>query len=547
MDKKVILSEEEFSSFTTYDLNEKIHGEDSFVKNFSNINVSVRKEFVSIQLYKKESKLGLKFVHITRFRKVGKKFFQTIKKTRFISYNRKSKNFYWGGTTGSRKKINTKVVRCNLFHQSPFSTFYHIVTDTLKNNICLDYFLYDHKYDEIPECLDKFEKLITKFFEKLSLKITNDDHVKSLGHDQKIFYHYLVENEIKIPDTICAFQRQKFTKKDLRKNGNLVTTFMNKFELKGKKIRRLLNSFDELGYYYCLEDLIVTYKIFGIDYFNELNEKYFKRLRYPNSFTIRPLYGTHLWADLNITNKYKKKFKTLYNHGVKLTDLLDHLNMIESVNKNGIEFKFKALNPIQFNNEHERLSEVYDKMNTYQVERIYDDRLTNKIEEVLKTSNNDYYPVILKNSKDYVNESIVQKNCVRTYSTKPSIIISLRKNTVDSENRITLEYKLESNTLKRIQSRTRFNGNLDDYQETLCEYLDKKINKHLNSIKIDLPRLLVKNEYFSKVIESYINKSSNYLDWKEDISIFEKNNYDLDLPYYPIDNELETIELDLPF
>ena len=82
MDKKVILSEEEFSSFTTYDLNEKIHGEDSFVKNFSNINVSVRKEFVSIQLYKKESKLGLKFVHITRFRKVGKKFFQTIKKNK---------------------------------------------------------------------------------------------------------------------------------------------------------------------------------------------------------------------------------------------------------------------------------------------------------------------------------------------------------------------------------------------------------------------------------------------------------------------------------
>ena len=57
-----------------------------------------------------------------------------------------------------------------------------------------------------------------------------------------------------------------------------------------------------------------------------------------------------------------------------------------------------------------------------------------------------YYPVLLRKSMDYEKESQHQRNCVRSYSERPDcLIFSIRKGSIDGDERITVEYQYIKN------------------------------------------------------------------------------------------------------
>jgi hypothetical protein len=65
------------------------------------------------------------------------------------------------------------------------------------------------------------------------------------------------------------------------------------------------------------------------------------------------------------------------------------------------------------------------------------------INEPMTVGMDTYYPVLLTNSSVYNQESQLQSNCVKGYIGKTgSIIVSLRKGSIDSDIRGTIEYSL---------------------------------------------------------------------------------------------------------
>jgi hypothetical protein len=534
---KQILISEKFESYKTIEpLGNTVFDKDTFLLNYGNIKSLVHHESLYVEVYEKENTIGIRLYHVSNRRWAGKRYFKVEKNSRFISYNYKTKNFYWGFSSGSRKRVNKNKLYCNSFYRSPYSIFSHELIETLKFSV-LEPFYITESINSLVKEVKRAEDIISFYIEHLISRVNYDyDFNKLESNDSILFCYFLLENGIKFPDTIETYINQRFEKKKLKSFGNVVTYFMDEFELKGRKIRKLLSTFKN-NLYYNTENLIYIYKAFGVDYFNKVNEDQLSISRYPIRYSIRnDVFRWYTGGEPNFTNQERSKMLSLFNHGVRIRDLVDHINIIKNVNMNGVEFKFKAKNPIQFRIEHEVVSEIYSNMRSYKVERIYDDNLISHIEQTLKTGSGNYYPKVLKTTTDYINESAIQRNCVRTYTITPTMIVSLRKYSVNSEERLTLEYQICDGSIKRVQSRSKFNGILDEYDETLCEYLDKKINKYIRSKDIELPSIVLKNDYMNKKIDSGINFFTKNLDWKEDVSIFDKG--------YRIDNIYED---ELPF
>jgi len=536
IEKKILLSEEENFYFSG-DLSGKTYfGEEVFLENFANKDYSTTKLFFLLEVYEKKDKLGIRSVIYEKKRGIGKQYYKISKEVRFITYNLRTKNFYWGFKVGSKKRIRSKAIYCNSFYRSPYSIFYHsfisILKDASYKSLCpTNGFLPDN------EKIDKFSKVFSFYLDKLQETFKSKFELSKIESiDGKLFTIFLLQNNIVIPDTVENFINQRIEKKELLKKGNLVSYFMNENKLFGKKIRRLLSTFDGT-YFYELENLIYIFKVFDVDYFNKVDIKYIGTTKFPLSYKI-PISGSgySVWDNFNFDNNTKMKLLRLYNQGVNIHDLIEHINFINYLKQNGLNIGFDSKNPVQFNFEHEKISQIYDDLRTYRVFREYDQKFIKDIEKTFKTSGGDYYPIILKNSEDYIDESNVQRNCVRTYSTKPSLIISIRKGSNVSDERITLEYKIFDGTYKRVQTRGKFNDYIDDYDETLCGYLDKKINKFISRNDVRLPSLHLKNDYLEKMVDSEINLMTKSLVWKEDISIFDNNNIwrdqmELDLPF----------------
>jgi hypothetical protein len=117
--------------------------------------------------------------------------------------------------------------------------------------------------------------------------------------------------------------------------------------------------------------------------------------------------------------------------------------------------------------------------------------------------NVDYYPVVLKTTMEFNEESTQQQNCVRTYSEKPNcIIISLRMGSPKSNERATIEYRFRRNEMIRVQSLGKFNKVLDSSWDLPLEILDKRIKRLWSKETLTLPRMK-KESYNGKVKQHY--------------------------------------------
>ena len=77
------------------------------------------------------------------------------------------------------------------------------------------------------------------------------------------------------------------------------------------------------------------------------------------------------------------------------------------------------------------------------IERNYPEMMVKELQEIIMGPHMDYYPVLLRDSDDYNEESGHQKNCVRTYVERPDcFIISIREGSRNGKERATVEFQI---------------------------------------------------------------------------------------------------------
>ena len=92
---------------------------------------------------------------------------------------------------------------------------------------------------------------------------------------------YLV-NGIKVPNNWRKFTHMFLSKKDLRlSNMNLVDTVMKQINVKGAKVKQILNEMEWVDF----DRMYFMYHILGIDRFNKIENKYFDET-FSNSYPI---------------------------------------------------------------------------------------------------------------------------------------------------------------------------------------------------------------------------------------------------------------------
>jgi hypothetical protein len=290
----------------------------------------------------------------------------------------------------------------------------------------------------------------------------------------KSFYSltfYLV-NGIKIPNNWRKFTGIFFSKKELKKfDMNLVETAMDKLKLKGSKVKQIFNEMDWVDF----DKLHMTYNLLGIDRFNKIENKYFYEYYSNDEFGLpiednkmgrffECFYDQYNQYQRNrmstpLTSKEKDRIldmiKYFYGHN-KWAILLDHLDMKRDLINLGEDVKFKFTNISSFNLEHEELSRLLQSYRKGEVERFYGD--IDGLETPMEHKYETYYPVLLRKTMDYEKESQHQRNCVRSYSERPDcLIFSIRKGSIDSDERITVEYQYRKNEILNVQERAKFN------------------------------------------------------------------------------------------
>jgi hypothetical protein len=245
-----------------------------------------------------------------------------------------------------------------------------------------------------------------------------------------------------------------------------------------------------------------SYRTLGIDYFNKIDKKFFEQNNNSSYYLTNNLFNN---PD-KLTNFEKSKVVDAINFEVPLSTIIDHIQTIKKLKeKYNYEFKMRFTNLSSFNSEHYGISELYTSYSKGIVVRSYGDFAEEQISESIMGFNIDYFPVVLKTTGDFNEESQHQQNCVRTYSEKPnSIIISLRAGSHNSKERATIEYRFRRNEMIRAQSLGKFNRSLETSWDLPLEILDKRVKSLWSKKTLTLPRMK-KETMNGKLIKQYIS------------------------------------------
>lgn len=426
--------------------------EEDFVKNFGNPCATVNFNRQRLFIEEGDDKISIKFQTHRKIRGVGSKYFSERKSTNYLTFNFKKKMFYSGTFSTKKKKVIGGSMKVN-------PTYFAI--EGLLRNIIIDESV-------------KLDQYIYFFLEKIWDRMGIENPQNFQWDCMRSFYSltfYLV-NGIKIPNNWRKFTGIFFSKKELKKfDMNLVDTAMDKLKLNGSKVKQIFNEMDWVDF----DKLHMTYNLLGIDRFNKIENKYFYEYYSNNEFGhpiednkmgrfFECFYDQYNQYQRNrmstpLTSKEKDRIldmiKYFYGHN-KWSIFLDHLDMKRDLIKLGEDVKFKFTNISSFNLEHEELSRLLQSYRKGEVERFYGD--IDGLETPMEHKYETYYPVLLRKTMDYEKESQHQRNCVRSYSERPDcLIFSIRKGSIDSDERITVEYQYRKNEILNVQERAKFN------------------------------------------------------------------------------------------
>lgn len=515
-EKKIRSIKDDFT--IQYNYNESGNGRFSFMSEEFISNEDVKKYYgdklkeliideYEVKVIENGDKISIRYYSVSRKRKVGNQYFKVRRVLEFMTFNLKTKNFYYGKITKSNKKVLEKEFKVNVFHLPKLTEMklkirrvFNYASQKLTNKN--EEFSYGEKIS--TELLRSFENLV---FKKTNIHInTNTNYLEG-----EMYKLYLKQNNIVYPDTFNQYTLIKIPKKKLTSYGNLVNCFMSENQLKGKNMRVILNSLSDIDF----NTLLDVYYNLEVDYFNKIRMDFFSKSLYGlyhSWFNIQNLrnVNTHRF---DISNLDKKRIVNLINKDKEMSWSLikDHLKMIEELKSYNEIVKMKFTNREEFNEEHYNISQILSDYKEGKTKRVYSEKFIDRIEQPIVMEDT-YYPKILTTSFEYNNESSTQNNCVRTYIDHPhNLIISLRRGDIYSQKRATLEYRIHKFGINRTQSRGKFNEELDDTWTEIMKILDNRVEMSFNLKEFELPKMIKEYPNGSRTITNsvYLNLENN--------------------------------------
>lgn len=468
--------------------------EKTFLENYGNRKTSVSLERVTVVIEEYDNKISLKYFQITKNRSVGSVYFRVRRQISYCTYNLKTKNFYFGDLITKNKQVIRKRTRSNIFDGNYFTSLRLLIRRQVRD-------LCDDVITEKNRISNKVSEEIIKVYFDL-IKEKTGIHLDCLSNslDGELFKLYLSDNGFKYPNNYHEYTGIRIPKKVYRKEINMVKIVMSTLNLRGRKIRTLLNQGKNID----LQKVVSLYQMLGVDYFNKLKDNVVQYENTPTNGSLNYLMNVqNMYDKIQLNNGDKGRIVNILNDKVNFSLIVDHLQMIEKLN-NEYEYRFKMKFTCResFNNEHYDLSELINSYKKGDITIHYGDSAVKKIEEpIFGPDGIDYYPVVLLTSKDFNEESQIQSNCVRTYVERPNMmIISLRQGSSNSEDRATLEYRFRRNEIIRTQSLGKFNKDLSPRYGMPLEVLNLRLKELYRKDILHLPKM-VKNFKSGRVIE----------------------------------------------
>jgi hypothetical protein len=417
-----------------------------FLENYANPLSSLTMMRKTLVIEENENKIALKCYTYRNHRDVAKKYFIVRREISYLTFNIKRKTFYSGilrlkkiAKIGSKMSMNkTDIYSMDVYNQiSYFMT--HFATEHTDSNYLTN------------EVINSF---LNRVSERMNIKFDKED----LTPRDKFYQLYLKISGIKYPDAFSKFVTYYSPKKEIREQGNnLVTWFMKKNNFKGTKIRELLNKYDNID----INGINVFYNMLSQDIFNTINSECFLT-EGRVELSGFGYYGTE-FLDVSKT-ELKNIIKILNTTTTEtlLNSLNDHLQYKLSLKKYGEFVKITATNYDDYVKEHSEWSSLVQSYRTGVVTRFYGED-SYLIEKPINHNGETYYPVLLKTTEQYEGESMVQSNCVRTYSEKPyCFIVSLRNGSVTGDKRASIEFRYGVDGLKVVQKLGKYNKGLSE-------------------------------------------------------------------------------------
>ena len=444
---------------------------EEFEKNYGNPHCDVTDFRSTFVVEENEDKICL--FYCGKHRKAGEVFFRKSTKLNYITFNKKTNIFTVGKNTEYHKKRGKgkgSVVRRNSFPISLTTDAYHSFMNGLDD--AKTYNL------EITEGINLF----------LS-KIGAEKVLNYIGLPMSLFGCLLDKQGVKKPDNWRGYYDvyPKPTKKDYKKYGfKMVDAYMKLNNVSSEKIKKVLHKVQNP----CFKSIKMLMDIFGRDFILQRPEEelciVFNTKSDESPFEPVNNYFEN-FGKRDMSNCYQIYLLSKTDHNLSTHTFYDHVRFFDVISRyEPVKWMSKTLK--EFNAEHTIWSDKVDFYTTGRYSRQYSNEFVERVSNPIITSDRiTFNPLVLQSSEEYVNESVHQSNCVRTYQNRPSsLIISLRK---EDGERASIEYRPSIGTnenqpviFKRVQTLGRFNGQLDDTWDDAISILDNRLKRISNEV-----------------------------------------------------------------
>ena len=446
---------------------------EEFEKNYGNPLCDVTVFRSTFVVEENEDKICLKVFYCGKHRKAGEVFFRKSTKLNYITFNKKTNIFTVGKNTEYHKKRGKgkgSVVRRNSFPVSLTTDVYHSFMNGLDDTKTYNL--------EITEGINLF----------LS-KIGAEKVLNYIGLPMSLFGCLLDKQGVKKPDNWRGYYNvyPKPTKKDYKKYGfKMVDAYMKLNDVSSEKIKKVLHKVQNP----CFKSIKMLMDIFGRDFILQRPEEelciVFNTKSDESPFEPVNNYFEN-FGKRDMSNCYQIYLLSKTDHNLSTHTFYDHVRFFDVISRyEPVKWMSKTLK--EFNAEHTIWSDKVDFYTTGRYSRQYSNEFVERVSKPIITSDKiTFNPLVLQSSEEYVNESVHQSNCVRTYQNRPSsLIISLRK---EDGERASIEYRPSIGTnenqpviFKRVQTLGRFNGQLDDTWDDAISILDNRLKRISNEV-----------------------------------------------------------------
>ena len=314
---------------------------------------------VTLVLEEKENSVSIKLYDFLRSRGVGKQYFLVRKSLHYVTYNFKYKNFYSGHHLSKHKKSINKSVSTNKWDsvinqlsQIPSSINSIALVNGPDKPFVVELYNTNYGWNILSTVLDKFFDIINK---KENVKVDGYSKKSESGNrdltsvQERFFLTYVEVNKFGIPNAWRKFMRTTVSKKELKKSGSLVESFMKQHKFKGKLVRELLNARENVDFY----KMNYMYHLLGVDYFNKITPEFLlsdeKYLSVISTFS-----NINEQIDI-LSNVEKRNVAKLLNDSrgsVGISLITDHINIKRKLKDYGENVTIKANSKLMFDEEH---------------------------------------------------------------------------------------------------------------------------------------------------------------------------------------------------